>query len=175
MPNPASRTPPSPPVELHRPLAVARVDAEGMEIEVTAQPGECAALAKRMRLPRLDALCCRFRLSALGGGVLLAQGHLLARALRVCVVTLEEFEAVTEEHFRLRFVPAGQESENDDPETDDEIPYCDGEIDLGEAAAEQLALALDPYPRRPGASLPEAAGTAAEHPFAALAERARRR
>ena len=43
-----------------------------------------------------------------------------------------------------------------------------GTIDLGEAAAEQLALALDPYPRAPGAVLemeeePEAA------PFAALA------
>ena len=27
-------------------------------------------------------------------------------------------------------------------------------MDLGEAAAEQLALALDPFPRKPGASLP---------------------
>ncbi len=47
-------------------------------------------------------------------------------------------------------------------------------IDLGEAVAQQLAIALDPYPRAPEAALPEepragAGGArAAEGPFAAL-------
>jgi hypothetical protein len=43
-------------------------------------------------------------------------------------------------------------------------------IDLGEAVAQQLALALDPYPRAPGAALPEdlRAETGAESPFAVL-------
>jgi hypothetical protein len=51
----------------------------------------------------------------------------------------------------------------------------DGEIDLGEAVAQQLAVALDPYPRAPGAAWPQAdtgdADIAAEpvrRPFAAL-------
>ncbi len=34
-------------------------------------------------------------------------------------------------------------------------PFVDGTLDLGEAAAEQLALALDPYPRAPDAVLPD--------------------
>jgi hypothetical protein len=57
--------------------------------------------------------------------------------------------------------------------------------DLGEAVAEQLALALDPYPRAPGAELPaEAAEAGSEEgeatapgpaaPFAALAGLRRR-
>ena len=49
-------------------------------------------------------------------------------------------------------------------------PMVDGAVDLGEAAAEQLALALDPYPRAPGAvfePLPEAEATKVS-PFAAL-------
>ena len=34
------------------------------------------------------------------------------------------------------------------------MPYGGDSIDLGAALAEQLALALDPYPRKPGAKLP---------------------
>ena len=33
-------------------------------------------------------------------------------------------------------------------------PAPDGWIDLGELAAEQLGLALDPYPRKPDAAVP---------------------
>ena len=62
-----------------------------------------------------------------------------------------------------------------DPEAEDEIPFASGVLDLGEAAAEQLGLALDPYPRQPGVALPELEleldGT--PHPFAALAARRR--
>lgn len=55
------------------------------------------------------------------------------------------------------------------PESDDEIPFEGNQIDLGEAAAEQLGLALDPYPRMPGAELPEAEADVELHPFARLA------
>jgi uncharacterized metal-binding protein YceD (DUF177 family) len=91
------------------------------------------------------------------------------------VVSLEEFETLTEERFRLRFVPAGRESDDDDPDSDDEIAYTGATIDLGEAAAEQLALALDPYPRKPDAVLPDAASEPLDLPFAALARPPRRR
>ena len=37
----------------------------------------------------------------------------------------------------------------------DEIPYQVGKIDLGEAAAEQLGLVLDPYPRMDGVAMPD--------------------
>ena len=51
-----------------------------------------------------------------------------------------------------------------------------GAIDVAEAVAEELALSLDPFPRKPGASLkgtpwavPED-GEGKPHPFAALAK-----
>ena len=75
--------------------------------------------------------------------------------VRTCVVSLDDFETTLEEDFRVRFVPAGTETDNPDPEAEDEIPFAGTVIDLGEAAAEQLALSLDPYPRKPGAELPE--------------------
>jgi hypothetical protein len=52
----------------------------------------------------------------------------------------------------------------------DEIPTGPGAVaDLGEALAEQLALALDPYPRAPDAALPPEAEEAPASPFARLA------
>ena len=38
-------------------------------------------------------------------------------------------------------------------------------IDLGEATVEQLALALDPFPRKPGIALPEEAAEAPDTPI----------
>jgi uncharacterized metal-binding protein YceD (DUF177 family) len=165
--------PPTP--ELSRPLAVDRVGPGGLAVEVRADAAECVALAARMAIPAVTDLLCRFRLTAIPGAVLLAEGHLQAQVVRTCVVTLEEFETLTEEKFRLRFVPAGRESDDDDPESDDEIAYAGATIDLGEAAAEQLALALDPYPRKPDAVLPDAANDPLDPPFAALARLPRRR
>jgi hypothetical protein len=75
-----------------------------------------------------------------------------------------------EERFSVRCVPAGEETDDTDPETLDEIGYQDGMLDLGEAAAEQLALALDPYPRAPDAVLPEIDDTGDARPFSALSD-----
>jgi uncharacterized metal-binding protein YceD (DUF177 family) len=157
--------------ELHRQIPADRVGAQGLDVTVEANAAECAALARRMLLPRVLALRCAFRLTRLTADCVLAQGHLLANVVQTCVVSLDDFAAEIDEHFRVRFVPAGQESDDPDPEADDEIGYLGGALDLGEAAAEQLALALDPYPRAPGAELPEIETDANEHPFAALRRR----
>ena len=154
---------------MHRPLAVEQVGVAGLEQEVRASEAECRALAARMAIPAVRDLLCRFRLTAIGGGAVLAEGHLTAHVVRDCVVTLDAFETVTEERFRLRFLPPGSQSDDADPEADDELPIQGGIIDLGEAAAEQLALALDPYPRKPDAVLPGFDAAAPEQPFAALA------
>jgi uncharacterized metal-binding protein YceD (DUF177 family) len=159
--------------ELHRPLALDRIPPHGFETEITATAQECEALAARLRIPAVEALSCRFRLHKLPGGAVAADGGLHARVVQTCVVTLDDFPAEIDEAFRVRFVPAGTETDEEDltadPESDDEIPYEGVFIDLGEAAAEQLALTLDPYPRSPGAVLPEAAADPGLLPFSLLA------
>ena len=60
------------PLEMSRPLAVDRIGKAGLEIEVRASPAECVALARRMAIPVVMALNCRFRLSAVPGAVVLA-------------------------------------------------------------------------------------------------------
>ena len=171
--------PDSPAGELPRPLAVTQLGATGTEFEVSATPEECAAIAARLHIPAVGALSCRFHIGPLRGGVVAAQGRLSARVTRECVVTLEPFEADLRENFRIRFVPADRLADDDDLlylDADDEVPYHGVHIDLGEAAVEQLALALDPYPRMQGAELPAppaADDGAPASPFAALARRAR--
>jgi hypothetical protein len=140
--------------ELHRPVSINEIGPSGMDSVVEAGPAECAALAARMGVPAVLRLSCRFHLVRGAFDAIAAQGHLLATVVRTCVVSLDDFETDVVENFRVRFVPAGNETDEIDPEAEDEIPFTGGMIDLGEAAAEQLALALDPYPRKPDAELP---------------------
>jgi hypothetical protein len=159
--------------ELHRPVTVERLaEQAGEALEIVATAEECAAVAARMGIPGVLALTCRFELTRTQDGrpgEVVARGALRAELVRECVVTLDEFATRAVEHFQIRFVPAGLEREDDDFESDDEIPYAGIAIDLGEAAVEQLALALDPYPRKPGAVLPPEASEPDEGPFALLA------
>ncbi len=154
--------------EFHRPFAVSAVGARGADVTVEANQAERAALATRFGLPAIEALTCRFRLAALPGSAVAAECRLQARIVQACVVSLEPFESAIDEAFSLRFVDEARLSDALDPEGDDEIAVVGGLIDLGEAAAEQLALGLDPYPRRPGAVLDEAEQTPLAGPFAAL-------
>ena len=157
--------------ELHCVVAADRIGAAGLEVTVEADSGALDALTRRMGIPAVEALRCVFRLVRLTADTIQAEGRLQAQVVQTCVISLEDFPAAIDERFRVRFVPAGQESDDPDPEADDEIGYADGMLDLGEAAAEQLALAMDPYPRAPGAELPELGVDTVGHPFAALRRR----
>jgi hypothetical protein len=156
--------------ELYRPVPLDRIAAAGLDVVIEASAGECAALARRLGIPAVLALACRFHLSGAVGGMVAAEGELTARLTRVCVVSLDEFDTDMAVRFRVQFVPAGSETDAlDDPESDDEIPYDAASLDLGEAAAQQLALEMEPYPRQPDAVLPaQADDDASASPFAAL-------
>jgi uncharacterized metal-binding protein YceD (DUF177 family) len=154
--------------EFHRPLLLDRIGADGADLTIEASPTECAALAVRMKLPAVLALSCAFHLIREGRDIVLARGVLRACITQTCVISLEDFDSTLQEVFQVRFVPSGEETEDIDPDSDDEIPFEGNSIDLGEAAAEQLGLALDPYPRMPGVEMPEIEEDPEPHPFAAL-------
>lgn len=145
--------------EFSRPMPRDRIGPRSLDITVDASATECAALAARLRLPGVHSLTCRFHLRAAGDQVA-AEGWLAARITQTCVVSLEDFDSAIMDHFTVRFVPAGSEADDIDPEREDEIPYAGNILDLGEAATEQLALTLDPWPRKPGAQLPESSDVA---------------
>ena len=180
--------------EFSRPIRVSRIapasgdsPASAIEQTVVASGEECRALAGRLGVPAVGSLVCSFRMLPVGHGAVEAAGELRAELTRICVVSLEAFETTVVERFVVRFVPASRTqpaSDEIDPEAPDEIGYEGGQIDLGEAASEQLALALDPYPRMPGVARPgqavaetepedPAADADAPSPFAALAGKGR--
>jgi uncharacterized metal-binding protein YceD (DUF177 family) len=154
--------------EFSRPVSLDRIGLLGLDITVEASAAECAALAERMKIPAVLAMSCTFHLIREGRDKVLARGILRAEVTRTCVITLDEFDSSLEEVFQVRFVPSGEESDDIDPDSDDEIPFEGSGIDLGEAAAEQLGLALDPYPRMPGVEMPAVEDEPDDHPFAAL-------
>jgi uncharacterized metal-binding protein YceD (DUF177 family) len=120
------------------------------------------ALADFLDLQAID----RFEISATlrrwrGVKGLAIEGRISADVVQSCVVSLDPVPAKIDEPFTRRFLTAdvlAREVETEeilvDPEADDPPEAWDGgDIDLGAIAAEHLALALDPYPRKPGVDL----------------------
>ena len=160
-----------------------RVDTLGAaprSVAIEAAEEERAALAGRFALQAVAALSARAELSRSGEAVT-AAGTVRARVVQSCVATGEPVEAAVEEPFRIVFRPhpdAGPEEEIELSEGElDTVFYDGGAIDLGEAAAETMSLALDPFPRSPAAeaALREAGVRSEEEvraeasPFAGLA------
>lgn len=154
--------------EVSRPLALDRVGPAGIKMLVQADPAELPAVAARLGIPACQSLRCEFRLRRIGE-VIEAQGDLAASLTQQCVVSLDDFDGMMQDHFVVHFVPAGTEDDEPEPDAPDQIPFEGSMVDLGEAMVEQLALSLDPYPRRPGAELPAETAEPAQGAFAALA------
>ena len=161
-----------------------RIDTLGegpRNLTVTADEAERAALAKRFDLPAIAALEAEFALVRKGETVS-ATGRLHAAVTQSCVATGAPVEAAIDEPFRVLFSPLppadGSEEEIELSEEEcDVVFYEGGSVDVGEAAAETLALSLDPWPRAPGAEevlkeagvISEDEAQEAASPFAGLA------
>ncbi|MCQ4158956.1 DUF177 domain-containing protein [Roseomonas sp. GC11] len=165
-------------LEFSRTLPWVAVGPDGRRQLVEAKAAECAALAARFGIPAIDAFSAELEMRQERGGAIRIRGTLRARVVQACVVTLEPVTQQVEEAVDLRFLPAEADF-SDDPEGPDEIHADEnGVMELGEALAEQLSLALDPYPRAPGAALPEIVeeeapeeAPARPNPFAVLKRR----
>lgn len=156
-----------------------RVDQLGRLAPVThisADEVERIALARRFGLLTLDRLDADYGLSEEGLGIV-ARGRVRAALSQPCVATGVAVAETIDTDFTLRFVREDrQASENDELEIDaddcDTIDYDGQVIDMGEAVAETVALAMTPYPRSADAdAVLKAAGVVGEEqagPFAAL-------
>ena len=164
----------NPEPEFSRPHRLDLIGAGESQVEIHAEPDERAALARRFGLAAIDALAARYALRRDAAGVF-AKGHLDARVTQSCVVTEEPVPATIDEDFAIRFVPEFEGGAADEVELSedecDTVFYSGGAIDLGEAAAETLALALDPFPRSPhAAEALKEAGVLSEEEAKRLAE-----
>jgi uncharacterized metal-binding protein YceD (DUF177 family) len=160
----------------HVPVRLEDVPEAGLHLDLVADEhvrASLAALAKVRDLPRLEAAIDVAR----HGGGLRATGRICATVGQSCVITLEPLETEVDEAFDVTFAPAGaavaaasgggKVGEADEPPE----AMVDGAADLGAIATEFLLLAIDPYPRKPGAVFaPPVENMPGAGPFAALAK-----
>lgn len=121
---------------------------------IEATPTECAALAKRFGLVQLDRLAAKGQAELGSGGQWRLTGSLTASVVQSCVVSLDPVPAEVSDSFELDFT-VQSDKDDEDGEVDltvgDAEPLPpDGRLDVGEITAQQLSLALDPFPRKPG-------------------------
>ncbi len=148
----------------------------GLHLDLVADEATRATVAGVAGVRGLPRLTATFDLARAGGG-LKVTGEIAATVEQTCVVTLEPMTSELREPIDIAFVPpradeaADETEEAIDPGADDEPePLVDGAADLGVVATEFLLLAIDPYPRKPGAVFePPKTEDAGGHPFAALA------
>jgi len=140
--------------EFSRRVDLARVGALESTYPISAEAGERAALARRFELLSLDRLEAEIRLKRMGGGMVRLTGRFSTDVVQACVLSLEPVASALEQDFTVLYGPAEPDKTvMVDLESDAAEPFDGDAIDIGEAVAQQLALALDPYPRAPGARL----------------------
>ena len=151
----------TPPPEFSRPIVVSGLAGGGaLRMELSARANERDALARRFGLLGLDRLEARVLLrredAAGGGWSLHVEGELKAAVRQTCVTTLEPVANDVRDSFAVVYAAAARQAEAtetvaDPDEADPPEPFEGDALDLGELVAQHLALALDPYPRAPGA------------------------
>jgi uncharacterized metal-binding protein YceD (DUF177 family) len=170
--------PPNPDLEFSFPIDVTQLPAAGRDYTLTAKDGERRNIARRLNLLDLPSFAATLHVAPAAGGLIQLTGRISAEVTQSCVVSLEPVKSAIAEDFTLTYSRMHPKAAAEvDLDTEDDPPeVLDGDVlDLGEAAVEQLALFIDPYPRAPGAvfSPPRGAEAGPEKavasPFAVLA------
>jgi uncharacterized metal-binding protein YceD (DUF177 family) len=165
------------PPEFSRPVRIDSLGEAPRALHIEAEEVERITLARRFGLVGIARLAADLTLSRRNEEVTLG-GTLSASVTQACIASGEPLVSAVETPFEILFRPQldpngdGEEIELSQSELDI-VFYDSGEIDVGEAVAETLALNLDPWPRAPDAEQAlKAAGVKSEEeagPFGALA------
>ena len=129
-----------------------------------------ARIVRALDLASLDAFTAEMELVPSPGGWRLS-GRIRASLAQTCGITLEPLPIEIDAPFALTLAESVEEDSEEIIITlDDESPDLieNGQIDLGQYAVEQLALRLDPFPRKPGAEFVQPPEPAEISPFAVL-------
>ena len=161
--------------EFSRPERLDTIGTAPRRVTIEADAAERARLAARFGLLAVDRLAATLEVHREAAGIAVS-GRVTAQVTQACTVSGEPLPAQVDEPVALRFVETlGGGGDEVELAVDalDTVEIEGGAIDLGEAAAETMALALDPFPRAPqaGEALRDAGVLGEEEeagPFAAL-------
>ena len=158
----------------------AQIPEGGLHREIEADVAVREAMADLAGVREISSARAAFDLTLDRRGRVHVAGSVRARVGQTCVVTLDPIDSEIDETVDVMFAPSEQiphladlahEAIASEAEiTDGPEPIVDGVIDLGRLATDVLLLAIDPYPRKPGAVFEPEVATADpdDHPFAAL-------
>ncbi|MEL7202382.1 MAG: YceD family protein [Pseudomonadota bacterium] len=165
---PGDETPTSAPEpEFSRLVTASKIPADGQTIDLIPDTDTLALIAKRFAIPAIAAVKGTLTLVPTAHGVQIC-GRFTAALTRECVASLEPLAEHIDETVDVTFdrrVTDGDEDAIMDQLADgqDAEPLRGDDIDVGEFLVQQLSLAMDPFPRKPGApSLVERYGAAPE-------------
>lgn len=161
-------------------VTLAEVQRAPVKRSLVADEAARARIAKALGLDSLGRLQAEIQAKAWLDGVEVA-GRWSARVGQVCGVTLDPFESELSGEIHLRALPEGSaalggadESGGEldlDPDADDPPDVLESDrIDLGAYVVEDLSLAIDPFPRKPGAEFAAPEDKGELSPFAVLAK-----
>ena len=173
--------------EIEKIVDLDRVGSRGVALEISPSESERTALAKRFGFLGLPVFSARVMVDRRIGEQVVVEGRMRGKIVQACILTLDPVTQDLDETFRLVF--QANLHEDRDPESGEALisahsdapePLTDPHLDVGEIVAEQLSLAAEPYPRRPGVKLEDvlpksrggassAKGEQRRHPFADLA------
>ncbi|GAA0636843.1 YceD family protein [Brevundimonas lenta] len=142
----------------------------GLKRTLSPDAAARARIAKALDLASLDAFEAELDLRTTAAGWSLS-GRLRASAVQTCGITLEPLPVEIDAPFSVSLAePVDEDSDEIIISMEDESPDVveEGQIDLGQYAVEQLALRLDPFPRKPGAEFVQPAEPGEISPFAVL-------
>lgn len=146
---------------ISRALAIAGIGAVAKAERIEIGDEERRALAEALGLAEVLALTAEVQIKRGRGQVVHVDGRLQATVVQDCVISLEPVQQTIDEPIEMRFVEStpnaksGADAIDIEPTGDDPPEVVDGPIlDLGPVIVEHFILAVDPFPRAPGAELP---------------------
>jgi len=158
------------------PVRLDEIPETGLHLDLEADAPTRAAVAAAAAVNEVPRLAASFDLARHGREGMHVVGTVFAQVVQTCVVTLDPVENEIEEGIDIVFAaptalgPAANEVNLGAEAVEPPETLIDGVVDLGAVATEFLMLAIDPYPRKPGAVFePPQNADAGSHPFAALA------
>lgn len=138
--------------EFSRPRRLDTLGGQPIALAIEADEAERAALAERFGLLSIERLSADLTLVR-DGEIVTVTGRVVARVDQACIATGDPVPASIDEPLLILFLPESMMAESGVEEIElagpdcDMIGYSGGAIDVGEAVAETMALALDPFPR----------------------------
>lgn len=162
-----------PPLPYSEPLRLHQIGA-GLQRQLVPDAESLKRIIKALDLQSLEGFAVDISLTPTVSGWKM-EGRVVAEAVQTCGLTLEPLPVHVDRRFSINLIeaverPANDEDQEIDIELDDSTPdeIEDGRLDLGQYAVEQLALSLDPFPRKPGAVFEQPAEPGEISPFAVL-------